>query len=279
MANYVCRSGGTRANHPQDEEQSSHVERLSSSTSSVTVTPSPAHTEKHNNHSSQLSNAIIGFADGLTVPFALTAGLTAVGSIHLVIVGGLAELFAGAISMGLGAWLAAETERKHYEIEEAREIREVREMPAKEEDEIYEIFEQYAIGRSAAKGVVEALKVNEDMWVKFMMDFELKLEKPDVSKCWISALVMGMSYLMGGLIPMLPYFFMKKVNDALFISIGISVVILLVFGYVKAIFTGTDRKTAVLSAVQTLFVGALAAGTSYGIVRGINDRLGGTSIQ
>ena len=89
-----------------------------------------------------------------------------VGSIHLVIIGGLAELFAGAISMGLGAWLAAETERKHYEVEEAREKREVRDVPKKEEEEIYEIFDQYAIGRSAAKGVVDALKENEDMWVK-----------------------------------------------------------------------------------------------------------------
>jgi predicted membrane protein (TIGR00267 family) len=111
-----------------------------------------------------------------------------------------------------------------------------------------------------------------------MMDFELKLEKPDTSKCWISALVMGMSYFVGGLIPMLPYFLMDKVDNALCASIGISVVILLIFGYVKAIFTGTDRKTAVMSAVQTLFVGALAAGTSYAIVRGVNEKLGDKSV-
>jgi predicted membrane protein (TIGR00267 family) len=110
--------------------------------------------------------------------------------------------------------------------------------------------------------------------MQFMMDFELKLSKPDTSKCWMSALVMGMSYFIGGLIPMLPYFFMNDVQDALATSIGISVLILLLFGYVKAIFTGTDRRAAVLSAIQTLFVGALAAGTSYGIVRGVNEKLG-----
>jgi VIT1/CCC1 family predicted Fe2+/Mn2+ transporter len=110
-----------------------------------------------------------------------------------------------------------------------------------------------------------------------MMDFELKLDKPDTSKCWISALVMGMSYFIGGLIPMLPYFFFDEVYDALFTSVGISVITLLIFGYVKAIFTGTDRKAACWSAVQTLFVGALAAGTSYGIVRGVNQQLGDNS--
>lgn len=108
-----------------------------------------------------------------------------------------------------------------------------------------------------------------------MMDFELKLAKPDTSKCWVSALVMGMSYFIGGLIPMLPYFFFKEVNDALFTSIGITVVILLIFGYVKALVTGTDHRAAAASAVQTLLVGALAAGTSYGIVRMVNEKLGG----
>jgi predicted membrane protein (TIGR00267 family) len=274
------------------------------------LAPAPTtHLEKHTAYTEQLSNVIIGLADGLTVPFALTAGLTAyvaasnpymheaangyprVGSIRLIIIGGLAELFAGAISMGLGAWLAAETERKHYEVEEAREFREVKNMPQKEEEEIYEIFEQYGISRSAAKGVVDDLTRNEDMWVKvrervsksheksaefsqFMMQFELKLEKPDTSKSWISAFVMGLSYFLGGLVPMLPYFFMRKVNDALLMSIGITAVILLVFGYVKAIITGTGRRNALLSAVQTLVVGALAAGASYGIVRGINEKTG-----
>jgi len=232
------------------------------------------HHERHSKYSQYLRDAIIGFSDGLTVPFALTAGLSAVGSIKVVIVGGLAELFAGAISMGVGAWLAAETERQHYYVEEEREKREVQEMPEAEEEEIYEIFDEYAIGREAAKGVVEALKANEDMWVKFMMDFELKFPKPGTEKCWISASVIGLSYFIGGLIPMIPYFIYHKVNDALFTSIGISVIILLLFGYTKGYVTGLKPRAAAYSAIQTLIIGALASGASYGIVRGVNQRLG-----
>ncbi|KAF2837002.1 DUF125-domain-containing protein [Patellaria atrata CBS 101060] len=229
------------------------------------------HTEKHKNHNEIIRDVIIGFADGLTVPFALTAGLSSLNSSRLVILGGLAELFSGAISMGLGAWLAATTEAKHYEVEEAREWREVAESPKAEEEEIYEIFDEYGLGRDAVAGVVDGLKANPDMWVKFMMDFELKLEKPALSRAWISALVMGMSYFIGGLVPMLPYFFQDNVQSALFCSIGITIVILLVFGYVKAIVTGTTRKAAVFSAGQTLLIGAAAAGTSYSIVRGVDS--------
>lgn len=129
-------------------------------------TSSSSHQEKHKGHGALIRDCIIGFADGLTVPFALTAGLSALGSAKLVIVGGLAELFAGSISMGLGAYLAAVTEAKHYEVEEARERKEVRESPQAEEDEIYEIFEQYGLSRTECRGVVDALKSNEETWVK-----------------------------------------------------------------------------------------------------------------
>jgi VIT1/CCC1 family predicted Fe2+/Mn2+ transporter len=125
-----------------------------------------SHSEKHAHHGLLIRDSIIGFADGLTVPFALTAGLSALGNSKIVVLGGLAELFAGSISMGLGAYLAAVTERKHYMVEEVRERREVREKPAAEEEEIYDIFQQYGIGRDAAKGMVECLKLDEDLWVK-----------------------------------------------------------------------------------------------------------------
>jgi len=229
------------------------------------------HAEKHTEHGPVVRDTIIGFADGLTVPFALTAGLSSIGSSRLVIVGGLAELFAGAISMGLGGYLAAVTERKHYEVEEAREIREVEEEPEAEEEEIYEIFAAYNMSRAAVLPIVESLKADKEMWVKFMMDFELRLERPNVSRAWISALVMGLSYLLGGLIPMIPYFAMNNVNDALFTSIGITITILVAFGYVKARVTGTGYLSALGSAAQTLCVGVLAAGSSYGIVRGVNS--------
>ncbi|OCK86090.1 DUF125-domain-containing protein [Lepidopterella palustris CBS 459.81] len=229
------------------------------------------HAENHTEHGAVVRDTIIGFADGLTVPFALTAGLSSIGSSRLVIVGGLAELFAGAISMGLGAYLAAVTERKHYEVEEAREKREVEEAPEAEEEEIYEIFAAYGMNRDTVLPIVEHLKGNKEMWVKFMMAFELNLQRPNVSRAWISALVMGLSYFLGGLVPMIPYFALHNVNDALFASIGITVVILLTFGYIKAIVTGTTKTSAVWSAIQTLCVGVVAAGSSYGIVRGINS--------
>ncbi|KAF2476690.1 DUF125-domain-containing protein [Lindgomyces ingoldianus] len=230
------------------------------------------HAERHTENGAVVRDAIIGFADGLTVPFALTAGLSSIGSSRLVIIGGLAELFAGAISMGLGAYLAALTERKHYEVEEARERKEVEEMPEAEEEEIYEIFEPYGIKRDSVKPLLEELKGDKESWVRFMMQFELNLTAPAISRLYISALVMGLSYFLGGLIPMIPYFAIQDVSKALFVSIGITVVMLLSFGFVKAIVTGTTRKGAVWSAVQTLAVGVLAAAASYGIVRGI-DRL------
>ena len=124
------------------------------------------HKEHHKGHSQLIRDSIIGFSDGITVPFALTAGLSSLGNTKIVILGGLAELFAGSISMGLGAFLAAVTEKKHYEVEEAREKREVKDCPKDEEEEIYEIFETYCISRQEAKGVVEGLKANEEMWVQ-----------------------------------------------------------------------------------------------------------------
>jgi vacuolar iron transporter family protein len=137
----------------------------------LTTMPSPGishvpHAEGHAKHGTFVRDSIIGFADGLTVPFALTAGLSSLGSTKIVILGGLAELFAGSISMGLGAYLAAITEKKHYEVEERRERREVKDTPKAEEDEIYEIFEQYGISREECKGVVNGLKGNEDNWVR-----------------------------------------------------------------------------------------------------------------
>jgi len=185
----------------------------------VQAPPVTSHTEHHTRHGELVRDSIIGFADGLTVPFALTAGLSAIGSSKLVILGGLAELFAGmkgskrssalssqltcpdctagSISMGLGAYLAAVTEKKHYEVEEERERREVKECPRAEEEEIYEIFDKYGISQSQSKGVVEGLKQNEDMWIRFMMDFELNLEKPASNGAWIEGLVMGVSYFFG----------------------------------------------------------------------------------
>lgn len=124
------------------------------------------HAEHHSSHGAFLRDAIIGFSDGLTVPFALCAALSTLDSSKVVISGGLAELFAGSLSMGIGAVLASLNEKTHYAVEEARELREVKEEPEMEAEEIYEIFERYGVGRSATRGLVEALRKDEGMWVQ-----------------------------------------------------------------------------------------------------------------
>jgi VIT1/CCC1 family predicted Fe2+/Mn2+ transporter len=231
--------------------------------------PPQEHRESHNNSNFNdiLRDMIIGFADGLTVPFALTAGLSSLGSTKLVVIGGLAELFSGMISMGLGAYLAAVTERQHWEAEHARECWEVEHVPEVERTEVFEILARYGVSHAAAEGVVRELCADKAEWVRFMMDLELRLDEPDVSRAWISAATMGLSYFVGGLIPMIPYFVMEVAREALYVSIGITVVILLAFGYVKSYVTIKNKKAGLWGAVQTLIVGALAAGTSYAIVR------------
>lgn len=245
-----------------ERRSDSSITRVSSTTSFGT-----AHSESHADHNDMLRDIIIGFADGLTVPFALTAGLSSLGDTRLVVMGGLAELFSGAISMGLGAYLAAKTEREHYNSEERRERDEVANMPDEERQEIYDIMARYHISYDAATPLVTELCKNPEMWVQFMMDFELRLEKPHTSRAWASALTMGMSYFIGGLIPMIPYFFMETAMQALAASVIITAVILLVFGYIKTVITVHSRLAGCWGAVETLVIGALAAGAAYGIVR------------
>ncbi|WPH05055.1 Vacuolar iron transporter [Acrodontium crateriforme] len=245
--------------------------------------------ESHHRRGIVIRDCIIGFADGLTVPFALTAGLFLLGSTRLVVLAGLAELFAGSVSMGLGAWLAAITDAKYYDIEHEKKRREVQETPAEEEEEMYGIFSKFGIEREECRIMAERLKRDEEMWVLFMMRFELRLEKPFLKGAWVEGLVMGISYFVGsfaldefhrsstitkretgGLLPMIPYFILKQVNHALFVSIGITFMVLLAFGYAKAMVIGAKGWDAGKSAIQTLIVGALAATVSYGIVRGFN---------
>ncbi|KAL7811835.1 VIT family domain-containing protein [Trichoderma gracile] len=218
-----------------------------------------------------LRDVIIGFSDGLTVPFALTAGLSSLGSTKLVIMGGMAELFSGMISMGLGAYLAAVTERDHYNSEEQRELSLVDcSLPQEQRDDIFCILEKYDISRQAAAPLVEELCKNREQWIRFRMDFSLRLEKPNIHRAWISGLTMGLSYFVGGLIPMIPYFVMSKVGDALFVSIAVTVVILLGFGYVKNYVAIRNHRAGLWGAIQTLIIGVLAAGTSYVLVKALD---------
>ncbi|KAM5385318.1 hypothetical protein ACJZ2D_000959 [Fusarium nematophilum] len=227
--------------------------------------------ERHVTQSSFLRDAIIGLADGLTVPFAVTAGLSSIGSTKLVILGGLAELLAGSISMGLGAYLATMTDAHHFRIEEAREQRQISGTPRLEGEVLVEILSNYGLRREQILPILEAFQQNPESWVQFMMDFELRLERPSWSRPWKSAFTMGLAYFIGGLMPMAPYFFAAQINTALIISIVTAAVMLSIFGYVKSAIMGVDCYAALYGSLETLLVGGLAAGASYGIVWAVNN--------
>ena len=233
----------------------------------------PHHVERHFTGGEKVRDVVIGMSDGLTVPFALAAGLTgAIAASRLVVVAGLAEIAAGSIAMGLGGYLAARSDAEHYASERVREQTEVREKPTVEADEITEIFEAYGVKPEESATLVEALKQHPEAWVDFMMRFELGLEKPDPKRALVSALTIATSYMAGGLIPLAPYIastFIKQANItiALFYSVGLTLLALLVFGFIKGHYTGTRPLR---SALQTALIGSLAAGAAFLIARAIS---------
>ena len=227
--------------------------------------PRPAHIEEHSQASEVVRDAVIGMSDGLTVPFALAAGLSgAVTASSLVVTAGIAEVVAGSIAMGLGGYLAARSEAEHYASELRREQREVVERPADELAEVQEIFETYGLSKEENTRVAESLSKRPDAWVDFMMRFELGLEAPDPSRARISALTIASAYVVGGLVPLAPYMILPTANAALLPSVAVTLVALAVFGYVKGRFTGAP---ALKSAIQTVVIGGLAAGAAFGIAR------------
>ncbi|MGD9650036.1 MAG: VIT1/CCC1 transporter family protein, partial [Dongiaceae bacterium] len=193
--------------------------------------PTTPHIEKHFTASKTVRDVVIGMADGLTVPFALAAGIAgAVANNDLIVTAGLAEIAAGSIAMGLGGYLAARTDAQHYQAELAREYYEVDHLPEVEKKEVSEIFESYGLEKSDAKLVVEALSKNRDRWVDFMMRFELGLEKPEPKRALQSAATIGGAYLIGGLIPLASYMLTDNVERALSASIAVTLTTLLIFG-------------------------------------------------
>lgn len=223
--------------------------------------PATPHIEKHFTASESVRDVVIGMADGLTVPFALAAGLSAaVTNTDVIVTAGLAEVVAGAIAMGLGGYLAARTDAEHYAAEEQREHHEIDHMQEREIDEVEQIFREYGLEGDALKSVVGAVASNRQRWVDFMMRFELGLERPDPKRAPISAATIGGSYVIGGLIPLVPYMFTQNIGTALQISVAATGVALLCFGAVKGHFTGVNK---IKSALQTLLVGGLAAGAAY----------------
>jgi vacuolar iron transporter family protein len=235
----------------------------------IPVSPAPpGHQESHFESTALVRDVVIGMSDGLTVPFALAAGLSgAVGSSRLVVLAGLAEIAAGSIAMGLGGFLAAQGDAEHYASERLREEREIVERTRDEEEEIYEIFEQYGVERGESKPVLEALKRKPQAWVDFMMRFELGLEEPQSNRASRSAITIAVSYVVGGLIPLLPYMVGNSLPAALNASVAITLVALLVFGGVKGRLTGAGTLR---SALQTVVIGGLAAGAAYLLARLLN---------
>jgi VIT1/CCC1 family predicted Fe2+/Mn2+ transporter len=229
--------------------------------------PQTPHIEHHFTAGETVRDVVIGMSDGLTVPFALAAGLSgAVASSHIVVTAGLAEVAAGSIAMGLGGYLAARSDAEHYASELVREAREIVDVPESEAREVQELLESYGVTSDDAGTVVASLRRSPDKWRDFMMRFELGLEAPDPRRALRSALTIAASYVVGGLIPLSPYFALASVVDALKLSVGLTLVALLVFGFVKGRFTGAG---AVRSAFQTVLIGGLAALAAFAIAKAI----------
>jgi VIT1/CCC1 family predicted Fe2+/Mn2+ transporter len=230
--------------------------------------PLTRHVERHFTSGDTVRDIVIGMSDGLTVPFALAAGLSgAVESTTIIITAGLAEVAAGAIAMGLGGYLAARSDAEHYDSERRREEMEVRDIPAAEASEVADVLASYGVSAEAAAPVVRALKERPEAWIDFMMRFELGLEKPDPKRALISAGTIAGAYIAGGLIPLAPYFIVATAARALAVSVGCTLLALFLFGYIKGQFTGARP---IRSAFQTVLVGGLAAAAAFGIARAIS---------
>ena len=227
--------------------------------------PQTPHVERHFTAGETVRDIVIGMSDGLTVPFALAAGLSgAVSSTTIIITAGLAEIAAGSIAMGLGGYLAARSDAEHYASERQREQQEIQEKTEAEKAEVQEVFTSYGLSKAESTPIVEALSKRPDAWIDFMMRFELGLEKPDPKRALTSALTIAASYIVGGFIPLSPYFFLTPASSALLVSVMVTVLALLLFGYVKGRFTGTRPLR---SAFQTALIGGLAAAAAFLIAR------------
>lgn len=230
--------------------------------------PQTPHVEQHFTAGESVRDIVIGMSDGLTVPFALAAGLSgAVSSTGIIVTAGLAEIAAGSIAMGLGGYLAARSYAEHYASERRREEMEVREKPGVEAEEVTEVFRAYGLTAEESAPVVEALRKQPEAWVDFMMRFELGLEKPDPRRALTSALTIAGAYVAGGFIPLAPYIVLSTAQAALSLSVLVTLVALTVFGYVKGRFTGAPP---VRGALQTALIGGLAAAAAFAIARAIS---------
>jgi VIT1/CCC1 family predicted Fe2+/Mn2+ transporter len=230
--------------------------------------PQTPHIERHFTAGEVIRDIVIGMSDGLTVPFALAAGLSgAVSSTAIIITAGLAEIAAGSIAMGLGGYLAARSDAEHYASERQREHQEVHEKPEAERAEVLEVFTSYGLTPEQSAPVVEALSKNPKAWVDFMMRFELGLEEPNPKRALTSALTIALSYIVGGLVPLFPYMLFPVATTALPVSVVATLIALMIFGSIKGHFTGAKPLR---SALQTALIGGLAAAAAFLIARAIS---------
>jgi VIT1/CCC1 family predicted Fe2+/Mn2+ transporter len=231
--------------------------------------PSVEHVEKHFTATAAVRDIVIGMADGLTVPFALAAGITGVvastNSTHIVVTAGLAEIAAGSIAMGLGGYLAAKTDTEHYASELDREYRETVELPEIETEEVAKVFRDYGLTEEQMAPIVSTITANQKKWVDFMMRFELGLEPPDPARAARSAVTIAAAYIAGGFVPLAPYMLIRQnVTTALIHSIVVTLLALFVFGAIKGHFTGVQPLRG---GMQTVVVGGLAAAAAFMIAR------------
>lgn len=219
------------------------------------------HQEEHLKSSAFITDAVIGMADGLTVPFALAAGLSgAVNNNDIIITAGVAEIVAGSIAMGLGGYLAGKTEMEHYQAELKREYDEVERLPEREKQEIRDVFATYGISKQSQEIIVEELAKNKDQWVNFMMKFELGLEEPHINRARNSAATIGTAYIIGGMIPLTAYFFTPTPFEGLIVSSALTILCLFVFGYFKSKVTG---QPPIMGAIKVTLIGIAAAGAAF----------------
>jgi vacuolar iron transporter family protein len=227
-----------------------------------------AHVERHFTASALVRDIVIGMSDGLTVPFALAAGLSGTGveaiTTSVVVTAGLAEVAAGSIAMGLGGYLAARSDAEHYANEKRREQIEVVELPDVEREEVAVVFRDYGLTEAEIEPILQALERNHPAWVDFMMRFELGLEEPDPRRAIQSAMTIAGAYIAGGMIPLGPYFFVAHPRDGLVVSVIVTIIALAIFGYIKGRFTGTQPAR---SALHTTLIGGLAAAAAFVIAR------------
>jgi len=231
--------------------------------------PSVEHVEKHFTATAAVRDIVIGMSDGLTVPFALAAGLTSAAAAlakgtGIIVTAGFAEIAAGSIAMGLGGYLAAKTDTEHYASELEREYRETVELPEIETEEVAKVFREYGLTQAQMEPIVTAITGDQKKWVDFMMRFELGLEPPDPARAARSAGTIAVSYIVGGLIPLTPYILMREIIPALWLSVGVTLLALFVFGSIKGHYTGVKPWRG---GFQTVLVGGLADAAAFLIAR------------